>query len=227
MTDLMIIFGSQSRLLEMLLDRGDTHFLRIFNKNVPPPRENCTDVNSEDAFIDAVENMGKADAYQKIIFIGAAFKTQTSLFVHEKFENVLESIDTNIVQYVRYANLLLPHMIKKKNGTFIYLSSFRSQETSRGVSLYAASKAFGEKFFEVLGKEYGRMGITSTSIRMGYFEGRMTDFIDEDKKKKLTLSIGTGRLGSSTDLVRAIEFVISNPYANGGCIDLTGGINFE
>ena len=41
-------------------------------------------------------------------------------------------------------------MMKLRSGNLIYLSSFRSKVSSRGISLYAASKAFGEMFFETI-----------------------------------------------------------------------------
>ena len=73
-----------------------------------------------------------------------------------------------MLNYVSYCHLILKYMLKIKSGHFIYLSSFRSSNTTRGTSIYSSSKAFGEKFFEVLGKENGAFGVYATSIRMGF-----------------------------------------------------------
>ena len=86
---------------------------------------------------------------------------------------------------------------------------------------------FGEKFFEIIGKENAAFGVRSASIRMGYFDGRMTNIMDEDKIKSFKMSIGNRRLGTSEDLIEAINFIIDNKYSNGGTIELTGGISFN
>jgi 3-oxoacyl-[acyl-carrier protein] reductase len=118
-------------------------------------------------------------------------------------------------------------MLKIKSGNLIYLSSFRSKVSSRGISLYASSKAFGEMFFETIGKEYGPLGIYSSTIRMGYFDGRMTTELDEKKLRGIKLNSGNRRLGQPEDLINAINYIIDNDYTNGGVLDLTGGINHE
>ena len=53
---------------------------------------------------------------------------------------------------------------------------------------------------------------------MGYFDGRMTNDLDEDKVKSIKLNAGNRRLGKGTDLVRAINFLLENDYSNGGVL---------
>jgi 3-oxoacyl-[acyl-carrier protein] reductase len=227
MVNLYIVYGSETKLLTELFSFDDAFFIRIYNSAIPEKLENAVDVNSFDQFKDVFEKKFKELTPKKIIFIGAAFLTQKSLFLNETKKNIDKSLDVNILQYVQYCHFILPYMVKIKSGNFIYLSSFRAQTTARGISLYAASKAFGEKFFEVIGKENGAFGVSSTSIRMGYFDGRMTNVMAPEKIKKFTLSVGNRRLGSASDLIGAIKFILSSSYTNGGAIDLTGGISFE
>ena len=141
-----------------------------------------------------------------------------------KLKNMIE---TNIANYVEYSHFLLPYMLKLQAGQFIYLSSFRAVHTSKGTSLYSASKAFGEKFFEILGKEYGSKGVFSTSIRMGYFDGKMLSDLDEKISNELIYNIANRKLGSSEDLNKTIEYVIQNNYTNASIIELTGGIIYN
>ena len=129
--------------------------------------------------------------------------------------------------YLTLTHFLIPKMLKIKSGQFIYLSSFRSQQTSKGTSIYSASKAFGEKFFEIIGKEYGSRGVYSTSIRMGYFNGKMLDKMDPKIAENLLNNIANKRLGNSKDLKEAVEYIINNNYTNGSVMDLTGGINYN
>jgi 3-oxoacyl-[acyl-carrier protein] reductase len=227
MTNLFIIYGSESEILKEVVTYPNSYFIRIHNNNVPKKLLNATDVNSFENFKTAFHEVLESKNVEKIIFLGAAFLTQKHLFMQEKWDDIKKSLDVNILSYVQYCHFLLPFMLKIRSGHFIYLSSFRSTVSSRGISLYSPAKAFGEKFFEVVGKENAAFGVYATSIRMGYFDGRMTNLMGEEKIKKYRLSVGNRRLGTGADLYDAIKFILNAPYTNGGVIELTGGINYE
>ena len=227
MKDLFVVYGSESRLLSDIYERKNTIFLKIFNNQIPLKIKNTHFVNNISDFKAKFEELLLNFEFKRIIFLGAAFKNQNQLFFGEKIEDIRHMIDTNISKYVELIHYILPFMLKKKSGQFIYLSSFRSQQTSKGTTIYSASKAFGEKFFEIIGKEYASKGVFSTSIRMGYFDGKMLEKMDTEISKKLLQNIGLRRLGNGKDLVDTVEYIINNNYTNGSVIDLTGGINFN
>lgn len=227
MKDLFIVFGSESELLKDLYKRENTFFIRIYNKRIPSPMQNSVEVNSFENFKLEFESLFKKNKPERVIFLGAAFITQTKLFFQENIIDINNILDSNITNYVMYVHYLIPFMIKIRNGQFVYLSSFRATTSCKGVSLYSASKAFGEKFFEIIGKENAIFGINSASIRMGYFDGRMTNVMSSEKIKQFKMAIGNRKLGSSEDLIKTIDFIIENQYTNGGTVDLTGGISFN
>ncbi len=226
MKNLFIVYGSETKLLKNLFNFEKSHFIKIYNKRIPTKQKNVYSTRSFKDFKKIFSMLVDKNNYESIIFIGAAFVSQKNLFLLEEKEKIDEMVEVNIKNYINYTYYILPQMKKIKSGHFIYLSSFRSNHSSRGISLYSASKAFGEKFFEVLGKENGVFGIYSTSIRMGYFEGRMTNIFPPKKIKEFELSIGNRRLGNQKDLISCIRFILQNPYTNGGVIDLSGGISF-
>ena len=224
--DLYILYGSETKLLNGILDIEDSFFIRIYNQRVPAECNNAVDVNDYDAFTERFVEIIAAKNIKRIIFVGAAFIVQNNLFISEKWNSIDKMIKTNISNYLRYVHFLLPEMMKLKAGNFIFLSSFRANITARGVSVYSASKSFCEKFFEVIGQEYGSLGIYSNTIRLGCMDGRMIDVIEENKKKQLLASIGNRRLGNSSDVVDSIKFLLDNNYTNGGTLDLTGGLSY-
>ncbi len=230
---LMVIYGSESSLIRPLIQKRDHPFIRIYGKTVPESDAKCIDIPDVSDLEDAIKKIktkignDTQNPLLDIVFLGAAFKTQTSLFLGTKPEEIDEAIHVNITNYTKIVYTLLPHMMRSRWGRLIYLSSFRSQVTGKGTSIYSASKAFGEKFFEVVGKEFGRLGITSTSIRMGYFDGRMTDIFNEKEKTDITQNIACRRFGDSNDLLNAIQFCIDNPFVNSGVVDLNGGLIFN
>lgn len=221
-----VVYGSETSLLSPLFSRTDVNFIRIYNQTVPKKSDNCVDINQISLLKDELEKIKNTPGLE-IVFIGAAFKIQNELFISEKPEDIAKSIEVNIVNYTKIAHILLPYMLKHRWGRMIYLSSFRSHVTGKGTSIYSSSKAFGEKFFEILGKEYGRAGITTTSIRMGYFDGRMTKYFDNEKIESIKGNIANNKFGEATDLVDAIDFCIANPYANSGILDLNGGLVYD
>ena len=226
MKDLFIVFGSETKLLKKLFFKDNVSFLRIYNKRIPSKLSNSIDVNSFEKFKLEFENILKKNKPKRIIFVGAAFLVQNNLLIMEKQNDLDNMIETNISSYVKYARYLIPFMLKIKSGQFIFLSSFRAVTTARGISVYSASKAFCEKFFETIGIEYGSHGIYSTSIRLGCMEGRMIDVIQGEYKANLLKNIGVKRLGTSDDVVNTIDFILANNYVSGGVIDLSSGISF-
>tara|TARA_Y200000002_G_C22624111_1_gene639504 strand:+ start:418 stop:1098 length:681 start_codon:yes stop_codon:yes gene_type:complete len=226
MKNLYIVYGSETKLLKGLFEFEDSYFIRIYNKNKPNYLHNASDVNGFEEFKATFNEIIKKNDPQRIIFIGAAFLTQNTLFLLEKENSIEKILEVNITNYVQYTHYILPFMKKLKSGQFIYLSSFRSTHTARGISLYSASKAFGEKFFEIIGKENGAFGVFSSSIRMGYFDGRMTNVMGTKKIKDFELSTGNRRLGKEKDLINCIKYILENDYTNGGVVDLSGGISF-
>jgi len=227
MTDLMVVYGSETRLLAPLYDRPNTFFIKIYNQSRPAEKGNVAAVQSVSECVQQIAMARSTKEINRIIFIGAAFKTQRSLMISMKPEETKRILSTNIENYVEYTSAVLPEMLKVRSGVFIYLSSFRSTVTGKGAALYSASKAFGEVYFSCLGKENGKAGVRSSSIRMGYFDGRMTEALSDAQVKGINKHAGLSRLGSADELCNCINFVISNPYTNGGVIDLAGGINHE
>lgn len=224
---LYVIYGSETELLETLYNKDENFYICIFNSKIKKRRQNAKYIDDLRFLASEVEKRMKSSLFSKIVFVGAAFKTQNTLFHQTDEQAVQEMLDVNINNYVKITKILLPFMQKMRAGNFIYLSSFRSNVSCRGVSIYSASKAFGENFFEVIGKENGVFGIYSSSIRMGYFDGRMTNLLNNEKQSQLKIRAGNRRFGNGEELVKAIKFIIENPYTNGGTIDLTGGINHE
>jgi 3-oxoacyl-[acyl-carrier protein] reductase len=226
MKDLYIVFGSETKLLKNLFLKENVSFIRIYNNRIPSELPNSIDVNSFENFKKEFEIFFHKSKPKRIIFIGAAFLVQNNLLISEKQSNLDRMLETNIYSYVKYSRYLIPFMLKLKSGNFIFLSSFRAVTTARGVSVYSASKAFCEKFFETIGIEYGSHGIYSSSIRLGCMEGRMMDIIQDDYKKNLVKNIGAKRLGTSVDVLNTVDFIVANNYVSGGVIDLTSGISF-
>lgn len=222
---IFVVHGSESSLMKPIVASiaKSSQVIRIFRNQRPAQLPNCLDLQSVSGLRQILEREISINP-ARLVIIGAAAQSQSKLYSQLKSQEIAEIIETNIVSYANLIAEVLPTMIQMKFGRFIYLSSFRSVHHVNGATLYSASKAFGEKLFAGIGSEYGRLNICATSIRMGYFEGRMALELSKDQIQKLNKKISLKRLGTGTELLQAIEFAIENPYSNGGVIDLHGGI---
>lgn len=223
--NVLVVLGSESGVIRPIVSdlAREIPVVRVYSRTVPSESDRCVDIQSVDEIPSAVNRL--VPTSPRIGLVGAAFKRQNGLFLSINRRELHDMIDTNIKLYVDAVSVLLPIMIREKFGRFVYLSSFRAENPVKGTTVYSASKAFGETFFSAIGKEYGRFGISSVSIRMGYFEGGMFDDYDEDMKKNARLSVSMNRLGSHDDLSMAIRTCLAQPYLNSGVIELNGGLN--
>ena len=224
----LVIFGSSTRLLAPLLEDylPSMKVIRIYNSTTPEARINCLDIGNIEELEEILTNLEKEYGNLEIDFVGAASMHQNEMFVSLDKSKIEEFLSTGIDSYVRVTKMLLKYMIRSKYGRLVFLSSFRSVHMAIGTSLYSATKAFGETLFTAIGKEYGRLGISSSVIRMGYFDGKMLDVLKSKGSENIPASFSNARVGTSEDLCSAIKFTFNNPMTNGGIIELDGGLHF-
>jgi 3-oxoacyl-[acyl-carrier protein] reductase len=223
-----IIYGSESNILENYYNEKQDCIIRLYNNRVPQPKKNCIDIKFSSQNFSILKNeLDKIlPNIKKLIFLGVAFASDKNLLKLSSEQDIDELISVNINNYIKLSKFVLEYMLKVKSGKFIYLSSFRSQNPTRGTAIYSASKAFGESFFKTLGMEYGMFNVTSHIIRMGYFDGRLLDTLSKEKKTEITKRISKKRLGNSKDLIDLVRFLEDHDYTNSGVIELNGGLDF-
>ena len=118
---------------------------------------------------------------------------------------------------------LLPIMINQKWGRIIHFSSIVGNEGAKGAGIYAASKSALIGYNKTLSKEYGRFGITSNIIELGYFEKGLIENFNQEKIKNIISNTSSRRLGVSDDIIHAIEFIQKSDFYNGEILKLNGG----
>jgi NAD(P)-dependent dehydrogenase (short-subunit alcohol dehydrogenase family) len=227
----VILYGSESDLIKDLYRQSEEFTLiRIHGSKLPVDNEGSVNINgNSDEVVSKLLNIISAvKKGDQIIFIGAAFLSDNSLLVSLKDRDIDRLLNINIISYVKLVSSLLPIMVRIRSGHFVYLSSFRSINPTKGAVIYSASKAFGESFFVGIAREYGRYGVKCNSLRMGYFDGRILSSLGgAEAIHKVTNRSALKRLGSADDLRKAILFLIDAPYTTGGTLDINGAMDFE
>lgn len=99
---------------------------------------------------------------------------QYFLDLKDKDEVYNNIINCNIFSVTNMCKIVLPGMIERRKGVVINLSSTAAQIPSPLLTVYAATKAYIEKFSKDLHTEYSKYGITIQCVLPGYVATNMS-----------------------------------------------------
>jgi len=137
--------------------------------------------------------------------------------------NKVINLNLNAVFYVS-SNVAEQMILKKEPGVIINISSISAQGNV-GQSAYSASKAAVEALSKTWSKELGMFKIRSVAIAPGFFDTPSTrESLNDHMLQKWQKAVPLGKLGELSQLLSAVEFVISNDYFNGKTLAVDGGL---
>lgn len=87
------------------------------------------------------------------------------------FSNIIQC---NISSVTHMCRIVMPNMVERRKGVVINISSISASISSPLLTVYAASKAYIEKFSEDLSTEYADMGIIVQCVSPGYIATNMS-----------------------------------------------------
>lgn len=82
-------------------------------------------------------------------------------------------IDTNLTAMVKTASAVIPHMVKRKQGHFIGISSVADELVSAEAPSYSASKAGFTNYLNGLALALKPKGVSVTNVRFGFVDTKM------------------------------------------------------
>ncbi|MBN1524123.1 MAG: SDR family oxidoreductase [Spirochaetales bacterium] len=136
-------------------------------------------------------------------------------------------ITTNLTSVFVTAQAVAKHMIHRKTGTIINITSLNAEMARPSIANYCAAKGGLKMLTKSMATEWGKYGIRTNAIGPGYFETDLTKVLQDDKefdswvKKEVPLA----RWGRPEELVGAAIFLASGAasYINGHTIYVDGG----
>ena len=121
---------------------------------------------------------------------------------------------------------VLDHMIERKSGRIVNISSVIGQSGNIGQANYAASKSGQFGFTKSLALEVARKGITVNCIAPGFIETDMVASIPKSALETVIDKIPLGRLGQASEVARCVRFLLEDEagYITGAVLAVNGGL---
>ena len=172
----------------------------------------------------ALDRFGKID----ILVNNAGAATPPKLFIDTTEDEWDFNIDLNLKGMLKCTKAVLDHMIPRKSGKIINLSSFGAKTGGENTTVYAAAKAGVIGFSKALAKEWGKKKIQTNVVVPGYFDTALTranatDIVVENFVRMSSLR----RAGQGYEYGRAVVFLASelSSFINGYVLEVTGGLD--
>ena len=158
------------------------------------------------------------------ILINNAGITKDRTFRKMSLEEWEEVINVNLNSVYKTTSEVINHMLEKKYGRIINISSIIGQSGGFGQTNYAASKAGLLGFTKSLALETAKSGITVNAICPGFIETEMVAAMPENVKQSIISKVPMKRLGKTDEVAEAVLFLINSNYITGQEINVNGGL---
>ena len=184
------------------------------------------DVSKEedaDALVKSVlEQWGRID-----ILVNNAGITRDRLLLRMTPDDWDRVLEVNLRGAFLCTKYVMPHLIRRRQGRVVNISSVVGIGGNPGQANYAASKAGLIGFTKAVAREVASRNITVNALAPGFIDtGGMVDQMTEEARKTVLGRIPMERFGSADDVAEAVLFLCGPGagYITGQVITIDGGM---
>ena len=180
----------------------------------------------DEAQVNAAVEKVVAEALCIDALVNNAGVTRDGLVFRMSLEDWDAVLRTNLTSAFLLSRAAARHMIKKRSGSIVNLSSVVGISGNGGQANYASSKAGLIGLTKSLAKELASRNVRVNAIAPGFIETAMTDKIPQEAKDKIAAGIPLGRRGTPADVAAAALFLCSDlaSYVTGEVLRVDGGM---
>jgi 3-oxoacyl-[acyl-carrier protein] reductase len=159
-----------------------------------------------------------------VTLVHCAAAKSDGLAINYSLKDWDEVLGVNLRGNFILSKALLHHMVKDNWGRVIHIASQGAIDGDVGTIAYSASKSGIIGMSRVLAKEYAKFNITSNVLVLGAFETGLFLKLSDEQKKNIQKKIPSKKLGDSSNIVNAIDFLIKSEFVNGSTINIDGAV---
>jgi 3-oxoacyl-[acyl-carrier protein] reductase len=183
------------------------------------------DVSREDQVNTLVKRV--LEHWQKLdILVNNAGITRDRLLLRMSSQDWDEVLNVNLRGAYMCTRAALPHMVRRRHGRIVNVSSVVGLSGNPGQANYAASKAGLIGLTKAVAREVASRNITVNAVAPGYIVTDMVQNLPEEVQKSVLEHIPLARFGAPEDVAAAVAFLCSEGagYITGQVIGIDGGL---
>ena len=169
---------------------------------------------------ESIRRFGKID-----VLVNNAGISLSKIFQDVSEDEWKNLFNVNIGSVFNCCSCIAHHMISRKSGKIINVSSVWGIYGASMESHYSASKAAVIGFTKSIAKELGPSGISVNCVAPGVIDTDMNNNLTSYDKEILKERTPLGRIGSPLDVAKCISFLASDDsnFITGEVIEVAGG----
>ncbi len=162
-----------------------------------------------------------------ILVNNAALMDVIGKFESQDHSRWMSSIEVNLAGVFNCSRAVWNHMMTKKWGRIINISSITGTMGAKEHTSYGASKAGIIGFSKSLALEGGRYNITVNAVCPGFIDTETIALFDDAMKERIARKTVFHRLGKPEEVASLVRFLASEDasYITGAAIPVAGGID--
>lgn len=168
--------------------------------NVGKPKE------TEDMCQSVIERFGRID-----VLINNAAVSYVGLLADMSLSEWDEVLSVNLSSLFYTCRCIVPHMVRRKRGKIINISSVWGRIGASCEVAYSASKGGVDAFTRALARELAPSNVQVNAVALGTVDTRMNSFLSKEERESLLDEIPAGRMAKPQE---AAEFIFN--VANAG-----------
>lgn len=186
------------------------------------------DVTRKDAHTEALEVIVEAFGGVDILVNGAGINGPTP-FLEITLDEWHAILDSQITGTFLGCQVFGGHMVARKRGSIINISSASAGPPLSKAFTYSVAKAGIKNLTQNLGREWAAQGVRVNALRPGFFptEWNRKNFITPEREKAILGHTPMGRYGEPRELVGAVLWLASDAssFVTGAEIAVDGGFS--